>query len=69
MNHTNPVRSHVIYQIQNTPRTETPDIAISEHDNDWESVLARWKDMKNPTNSPLWKKGVYALTKVVYYTS
>ncbi len=59
------VMGYAICKLQNSHGDGAPDIAITEDDAEWESALARWKDMKNPTYSPLWKKGVFALTRLV----
>ncbi|KKN91173.1 hypothetical protein LCGC14_0220390 [marine sediment metagenome] len=54
-----------VYKIQNTSdwSGQKPTVIITENDPGWEEAHARWLDMKNPTDSPEWKKGVIAITK------
>lgn len=61
------VMGYIICKLQNVSGwgKATPDIVITEDDKEWESALTNWKDMKNPTDSPLWKKGVFALTRLI----
>ena len=57
---------YVIYKFQNTSGLsgDDPSIVIKETHPEWEQIVQRWKDGKNPTNDKLWKKGVIALTKL-----
>lgn len=56
-----------IYQLQNASGWDDakPTIIINEHDNDWDKCYEDWKTGKDPTNSPEWSKGVFALTKEI----
>lgn len=56
---------YTIYKLQNTPNSEIPTISIQQGDPQWEEAINNWQNMKNPTNSPEWKKGVFALTKEI----
>jgi len=40
---------------------EEPTIRIDEGSPEWDTAFTRWLDMKNPTDSPEWKKGVFLL--------
>jgi len=46
---------------------EEPTIKISIGDPNWEEAFETWKLGKppNPTPSPEWKKGVFALTEII----
>jgi hypothetical protein len=54
-----------IVKLANSCGSKTPTISISESDPDWQESLEKWKKGKNPTDSPEWKKGVFALTKLI----
>lgn len=43
---------------------DVPDIVITEYDPEWEVAFARWKNGQDPTDSPLWKKGVICVSRV-----
>lgn len=56
-----------VYRLQNVSglSDEHPDIVVQEGDPQWDKILATWKNGESPTDSLLWKKGVFALTKEV----
>ena len=60
-----PPTGYVIYKLQNAPDSakNPPDIIITEDDPEWDQAFKSWLAGKNPTNSPLWKKGVFAETR------
>ncbi len=52
-----------IYQFQNTHKDgDTPTIVVTNEDPEWEKVYQNWLNGKNPTDSPLWERGVFAQT-------
>lgn len=66
------IMSYLICKLQNASRNDrnsTPTIVIEESQPEWEQAIANWKQGKNPTDHPDWKKGVFALTKYVAQTS
>jgi hypothetical protein len=56
---------YVSCTLQNAPPTGDPDIVIRETDPEWDEAIKRWREGKNPTDSKLWKKGVYNLSREV----
>ncbi len=56
---------YTICKLQNVSEfgDEKPDIMVDESEPGWDDALKNWKDGKNPTKSPFWKKGIFALTK------
>lgn len=38
---------------------EKPTIIINANSPEWEQAYKNWLDGKNPTDSPLWKEGVF----------
>ncbi len=56
---------YVICKFQNTTgyNGNDPSIIIEDTHPEWEQIMKRWKEGKNPTDSKLWKKCVIALTK------
>ena len=56
---------YVVCKFQNASGPDAkPTIVIDETHPEWEEILERWKDGKNPTDSKEWKKGVFACTKI-----
>lgn len=51
-----------VYRLQNTPKHEKPSIMIQEGDSGWETAYEKWLNGKNPTDSNLWERGIFALT-------
>lgn len=43
------------------PGNMPPTIKIVRGEDNWEQAYTNWKQGKNPTDSPEWKKGVFAL--------
>ena len=39
--------------------TDKPTIIINHSDPNWHEAYENWRNGKNPTNSPEWKKGVF----------
>ena len=58
--------AYAVYKIQNTSELsgDKPDIVITKGDPEWDEAFEAWKQWKNPTDSKLWKKGVFACTDV-----
>jgi hypothetical protein len=40
---------------------EQPAIKVTISEPNWQDCYERWINMQNPTDSPLWKKGVFAI--------
>lgn len=51
-----------ISTLQNTSSfsDEKPTIVIQKHTPEWDNAYQNWIIGKNPTDSPEWKKGVFA---------
>ena len=50
-----------LIKLQNCPSIESPTICIHIEDEEWVEAYENWLDGKHPTNSPEWKKGVFAI--------
>lgn len=55
-------RIHKLQNASSFPGNPDPTIVIEEGQPGWEEALLAWKSGKSPTDSPEWKKGVFALT-------
>lgn len=55
--------AYEIHKLQNVSggSDETPEIAVQKGDPEWDKSLETWKQGKPPTDSPLWKRGVFAI--------
>lgn len=57
---------YVIYKLQNVSQWDSnnnPTVEISDIALNWIESLNNWRNGKNPTDSPEWKKGIFAITK------
>jgi hypothetical protein len=53
---------HKIKSLQNSSNfagNSPPTIVILPTDENWDTAYTNWKNGKNPTNHPDWKKGIF----------